>query len=231
MKYTTVLMDADETILDFFRTEENALRRSFAHFGFPFGKDTHPIYHEINQKLWHEFSMGRLDKPTLTVRRFSELFSVLGLDADPVAFKECYEGWIGQGYYTIPGAEELLQTLRSMGCALYCTTNGLKRTQYSRLSGAGLLQYFEKLFISEEAGSQKPQRAYFDYVFASVPEKNPEKFLLVGDSLTTDIAGGNNAGIDTVWYNPSGEIRGEGDAQPTYEVKTLAEIPGIVSGE
>ena len=231
MRYTTVLMDADDTILDFFRTEENALRRSFEQFGLPYGRDTHPIYHEINKKLWHEFSMGRLDKPTLTVRRFSELFSVLGLKMDAVAFKECYEGWIAQGYYTVPGAETLLKTLQDMGCALYCTTNGLKRTQYSRLSGAGLLQYFKKLFISEEAGSQKPQKAYFDYVFANVPEKDLGKILLVGDSLTTDIAGGSNAGIDTVWYNPAGEARGEGDAFPTYEVKTLSEIPDIVKGK
>ena len=230
MRYTTILLDADETLLDFSKTEERALRKSFEKFALPYEKRIHLLYHEINQNLWHEFSMGRMDKPTLTVRRFELLFDEIGVRQDVLAFKECYEGWIAKGFDTIAGAETLLQTLRGMGCALYCVTNGLKRSQYPRLTGAGLIGYFEKLFISEEAGSQKPQKEYFDFVFRNLSEKDKTKILLVGDSLTTDIQGGITAGLDTVWYNPTRAARPDGSPKPTYEAASLGEIPEIVRG-
>ena len=228
MRYSTVLLDADETLLDFCRAEEKALRNGFQEFGLAYGAEVHPLYHEINRKLWHAFSMGQVDKQTLTVQRFEELFRTLGVSADPAAFKECYEGWLAKGYDTLPGAKALLQRLREMGCTLYCVTNGLKRPQFSRLTGSGLLPYFEQVFVSEEAGSQKPQKAYFDYVFAHLAERDRSKILLVGDSLSTDIAGGQGAGIDTVWFNPTGSVRAAEDPCPTYEVSDLADIPGIV---
>ena len=161
------------------------------------------------------------------MQRFAELFAKLALDADPAAFKVVYEDWISRGYYVFAQSNEVLCTLKKRGFALYCVTNGLKNTQFKRLKGADLLQYFEIVFISEEAGYPKPQKEYFDYVFAHLRETDRSRILLVGDSLQTDIAGGARAGLDTVWYNPRG-LAAEEELQPTYVIRELKELLTLV---
>lgn len=223
--YTTLLFDADETLLDFGKTEEKALRRAFAAFGLPYEEDrTHALYHGINQRLWNEFSLGKTDKKTLTVQRFEELFAKLGCAADPVAFKAVYEAGIAEGTDVFPEAEPVLKTLKQQGYALYCVTNGLKNTQIPRLKGAGLLSYFGAVFLSEDAGAPKPQPAYFSYVLDGISETDRSRLLLIGDSLQTDIAGGNRAGIDTVWLDRENSGNRNPEIVPTYRIRCLSDL-------
>lgn len=142
-----------------------------------------------------------------------------GYSADGAAFARDYQLALGEGYYLIDGARELCEKLAGK-YRLYCVTNGVAATQHSRLAGSGLNEYFSGIFVSETIGHQKPSRDYFRAVFNAIGRFSPEKAMIVGDSLTSDIAGGKNTGIDTCWYNPSGKTA-EPALAADYEIRRL----------
>ena len=154
------------------------------------------------------------------------MFLELGLDIDGMAFEADYQPALGRGAFLIDGAYELCRALKK-DFRLYIVTNGVSSTQYSRLSATGLDRLMADIFVSEDAGAQKPQKDFFDYIAARIPDYDPGEALVVGDSLTSDIQGGINAGIDTCWYNPDRE-KNLLDIHADYEIHTLEELPALL---
>ncbi|WP_339317387.1 YjjG family noncanonical pyrimidine nucleotidase [Paenibacillus sp. FSL R10-2734] len=226
MKYAVILFDADDTLFDYGMAESHALTNAFLHFGMPTGAEDYALsYQEINDALWRDLEQGKISSAALRVERFNRLFAANALELDPEAFSEAYLRFLGEGTFLIQGAIELCGELA--GCRLAIITNGIKEVQTSRIQGSPLCDTFEQIIISEEAGCQKPEIGIFDYAFAKLGITDKEKVLIVGDSLTSDIQGGINYGIDTCWFNPLGKENISG-VQPKYEIRSLSELLDIV---
>ena len=222
-KYDTVLFDADETLLDFARAENEAIRSTLADFGVPCSDEIIEAYVKINSALWKKLERGEIDKASLKTERFREFCDTLGFSCDAREMAESYIKNLSEQAYVLDGAKEICEIL-SKTCRLYIITNGIKSVQTKRFERSGLKPYFIESFISEDMGFEKPDRRYFDAVKARIPNFCTERTLIVGDSLTSDIAGGINYGIDTCWYNPK-NLKGDG---MTYTVSTLSQIDEIV---
>ncbi|AIQ27724.1 MULTISPECIES: YjjG family noncanonical pyrimidine nucleotidase [unclassified Paenibacillus] len=226
MKYECILFDADDTLFDYGMAESHALYHAFAHFGLPTGAEDYAAsYKAINHSLWKDFEQGRITSAALRVERFNRLFAAHHLELKPDEFSEAYLRFLGEGTFLIQGAIELCGELA--GCRLAIITNGIKDVQQSRIKGSPLSEVFEAIIISEETGYQKPETGIFDYAFERLKITDKSKVLIVGDSLTSDIQGGINYGIDTCWFNPL-EKPGDPDVLPTYEIRSLHELLEIV---
>ncbi|MCP3780810.1 YjjG family noncanonical pyrimidine nucleotidase [Paenibacillus sp. MZ03-122A] len=226
MKYEIILFDVDDTLFDFKMAESHALHNTFAQFGLPQGATEYKSsYDKINSSLWREAEEGHITSAQLRVERFKRLFTVHDLDFNPDAFSAAYLRYLGEGAFLMDGAIELCNVLSD--CRLAIITNGIKEVQTSRIQLSPLRDVFEQVIISEEVGCQKPQAGIFDYAFTKLAISNKSKVLMVGDSLTSDIQGGNKYGIDTCWFNPSRKTNTSG-IQPTYEITSLMELPNSV---
>ena len=226
MKYTTILMDADNTLLDFTRSEHDAIAETLAHFGLPNDDATIAIYSEVNDAHWKMLERGEIEKKVLMWKRFEAFCARTGLEADPKALAADYLRTLSTKSYMIDGALEVCATL-AQKCRMYVITNGDKRVQQGRFSPSPLAKHFEKCYISEEVGFEKPDVRYFDAVKADIPDFDPATTLVVGDSLTSDMKGGINAGLDTCWYNPKGKAV-PAELPLTYVIRDLAELPALV---
>ena len=154
------------------------------------------------------------------------LFSELELERSGIEAQKIYEELLGKGHWFMPGAEKLLETLYGR-YELYIVSNGNLSVQDSRIASAGIGRYFNEIFISERIGFDKPRKEFFDACFAQIPDFDPKRAVIVGDSLTSDIRGGINAGIKTCWFNPNGEQARE-DIVPDYHISALEELPKLL---
>ena len=223
---TTIFVDLDDTLLDFTKAEAIALRRALGEVGLPADDHILARYHVINRRQWELLEEGVLTREEVLVRRFRLLFAELGVRGDPEAVCTQYETYLAQGHWFIPGAPELLETLFPR-YELYLASNGASRVQRSRLESAGISGYFRGIFLSEEVGADKPQRAFFEACFASIPHFQKETALMVGDSLTSDIRGGKNAGIRTCWFAPQGQPS-RPEIRSDYRICALEELPALL---
>ena len=221
-----ILLDMDNTILDFTRAERVAASKALAAMGIQPTDELLKRYHEINEDQWRLFELGELEREQVKVRRYELLFDEMGIDASPRETAKVYEGLLGIGHYFMDGAVELLETLSSE-YRLYLATNGTSKVQKSRISSAGISKYFRGIYISEDVGYNKPDPRYFEACFKDIPSFIREETVMIGDSLTSDIKGGINAGIKTVWFNHEGKSRDD-SIVPDYEVHSLDEIPALV---
>lgn len=202
-KYTTLLIDADNTLLNFDKTENEALKSVMAVYNLPATEENCRRYSEINDALWKRFEKGEIERDEIKVTRFREFFSYLGVkeDFDPLEVNSKYLSFLREGGHTIDGAEELCRSLAEKGYKIYIITNGIALTQEKRLKKSGLLPYISDVFISETIGFQKPKREYFDYVLKNIAEKDKGRILVIGDSLSSDIKGAIDSELDYIWYN------------------------------
>lgn len=226
MRNGFVLFDLDNTILDFSMAERTALSRTLSERGVEPTDARIRRYSEINISFWERLETGELTREQVLVGRFEAFFRELGLAVDGREVCARYEGLLHEGHWFMPGAEALLRELRGEQ-RLFLVSNGLASVQYSRLKSAGITDCFEGIFISEELGADKPQREFFERVFAAIAGFDKAKAVIVGDSLTSDIRGGLNAGITTVWLNPQSRP-GRPDIPPDYTIRALAELPAIL---
>lgn len=222
----TIFFDLDDTLLDFTRAERAALTKALTEMNVPAGDAVLDRYHEINAAQWALLEEGKVTRPQLLTRRFELLFTELGLDRDARETCDRYEGHLAEGHLFIPGAPELLAALAPQ-YDLYIVSNGAAAVQHSRLDSAGIKPYFKGIFISETIGFDKPSPAFFQAVFAAIPGFSREAALLVGDSLTSDIRGGLNAGIRTCWFDPHG-APSRPDIAPDYRVIALSQLPELL---
>lgn len=224
---TTLFFDLDDTLLDFKKAEAIALSRTLTEAGVTPTPEITALYSAINQSQWELLERGRITRPQLFTRRFDLLFQQLGLKLDSRRIQSLYVGFLGQGHYFIPGAEELLETL-SGRYPMYLLSNGTASVQDSRLQSAGISRYFQDIFISERVGFHKPGTEFFDHCFAVIGGNlDRREVLMTGDSLTSDILGGNNAGIQTCWFNPKGKPR-RADIPADYEISALSQLPELL---
>lgn len=227
MEYSLYLLDADGTLFDYDRAEHCALRGACEQFSVPYGETTERLYAAINNRYWKLYEQGKVDARGLQVGRFHELFDELhAAEAEPESFNECYLTLLSRGSYLLPGAAELCRRLHARGKTLAIVTNGMSRTQKGRFEGSEIVPYITKMIVSEDAGCAKPDPRYFGFTLFSLGHVRRDDVLVVGDSLTADIAGGEAAGLDTCWVNYGGLENGSG-VRPTYEIHTLDELPGI----
>lgn len=231
-KYTTVLFDADNTLLDFDKDEHCALIKTMELYGVPVTEENIKAYVEINQGMWKAIERGELTKPELKRTRFKNFFEAISFrsDTDPFEVNEKYLSLLGEGGNTLEGAVELCRELKEKGYDLYIVTNGVADTQRKRLTKSGLLPLFTDIFVSEAVGHQKPKKEYFDYVLSHIKEKDIDKIILVGDSLTSDIKGAMNVGLKSVWLNLKGQELPE-EYKPGYVISDVRDVRGILYEE
>ena len=222
-----ILWDVDGTLLDFHAAEKNAIRACFAELGLGECTDEQIArYSVINKKYWKRMEDGEITKQEVLNGRFAEFFANEGVNGDVEAFNMLYQIRLGDTIVFIDEADRLLADLRER-VKQYAVTNGTKRAQDRKLRLSGLDRLFEGIFISDEIGAEKPSREFFDHVFANIEPFEKDEILIVGDSLSSDIRGGNVAGIRTCWYNPQG-LPAPTDLRVDYEIKQLGEIYGIL---
>ncbi|MBR2177368.1 MAG: YjjG family noncanonical pyrimidine nucleotidase [Clostridia bacterium] len=223
MKFTTILMDADDTIFDFPKCEYFALKESIEDFDLNFSEEVYNHFSSINAALWRKFEINKITRSELKVQRFRELVRqcFAGFERSDQMAEKYVEALSGQAIL-LDGAFEALESL-SESYAIYIITNGLKPVQRGRFSRTDITKFIKKLYISDEIGTQKPNKAYFDYVLSDIPEKDLPKILVVGDSLTSDMQGGRNAGLTTCLFDPKNRIEMPNDLCD-YKITSLMEI-------
>lgn len=222
-----LFLDLDDTILDFKKAEHIAVRQAIAQAGVEPTDEVCQRYSQINQMHWQMLERGEITREEVLVNRFGALFAELGHSVQPEQVARNYERLLGIEHDYLPDAEATVKQVLFGKYRMFLASNGTASVQDSRLKSAGLYPYFEKVFISEEIGYNKPSKEYFDACFAQIPGFDPAGCLMVGDSLTSDILGGINAGIKTCWVNPAHKPVQE-QICPDYEIERLADLPALL---
>jgi YjjG family noncanonical pyrimidine nucleotidase len=228
--YQWLFFDADGTLFDYDAAEASALEGAFRDFDLPFDGQASETYRVINHQIWEDFEKGLVTPEGLRVLRFERLFSALNIQSAAGLFSERYLMHLARSTHLIAGAEELLQSLRGKYC-MAIITNGLKDVQRSRLARSTIHSYFREVMISEEMGVAKPDPRFFEMALQRCGSPLRDHVLVIGDSLTSDIQGGNGSGMDTCWFNPSGRA-----ADPrfpaVYTIQSLGELyPLLLPGD
>ena len=223
MTYKFLLFDLDHTLLDFDSAEDIALTQLLKEEGVADIQAYKDYYVPMNKALWKDLEQKKITKADLVNTRFSKLFAHFGIEKDGVYLAERYQFYLAQQGQVFSGAMELLDSLIDRGYELYAATNGITIIQTGRLEQSGIAPFFKEIFISEQLHTQKPDAAFYEKIGARIPNFNKNHALMIGDSLSADIQGGNNAGIDTIWYNPH-HLENKSLAQPTYEVHSYKDL-------
>lgn len=226
MRYRWLLLDADGTLFDYDRAEAWALGETFAQAGHSFPPETLQAYRRINGRIWRELELGTTTPDRLRVKRFELLFADVAIEADPATFSQRYVENLAQAAHLMDGAEETVRALHGK-VGLAVITNGLKDVQRARLARSAVGRYLDPVVISEEAGAAKPDPQIFDAAFELMGHPTKDQVLIVGDSLTSDIQGGNQYGIDTCWFNPGRSPR-DPAVDSRHEIAHLSELVRIV---
>ncbi len=221
-----VLLDLDNTILDFHRTEMEAIKKTLSNFGLEPTDEVIAKYKAFNRKCWEALERGEMTRDEVLFGRFEYLFTSLGKTVRPEDVQHFYERRLSEGAYYIDGAEEMLKELQGK-YKLYIASNGTAFVQDRRIAASGVAKYFDGIFISERIGANKPSVKFFDGCFDVMECKDRDKTVIVGDTLSSDILGGINAGIHTVHYTMGKDFEYT-DVIPEYSVNTVAEIPEIL---
>jgi 2-haloacid dehalogenase len=225
VRYQWLLLDADGTLFDYDRAELDALRATCTDAGLHFEPAWLEAYRRINGRLWEQFERDEVDQETIKTRRFERLAEELDLALEPAGFGRRYLAHLAEGTHLIEGAEETLRALYGR-CGLVVLTNGLKEVQRPRLARSAIGSLLNAVVVSEEVGAAKPDSRIFEIAFEQMDQPARHEVLMVGDSLASDIRGGNDFGIDTCWFNPEGRPR-DGIAC-TYEISCLRQLLQIV---
>lgn len=234
MKYQWLLMDADNTLFDFEAAERYALKNTFTECKLPYDAAIYDCYHKINDDLWKQLEKGTVTRATLKILRFSRTADWMKqngytlpevIDYDYMCTR--YILHLGACSEMLPGAKALCETL-SRHYKLAMVTNGTATVQHSRIEASGLAPYFDYVFISEEIGAEKPSAAFFDKVCQTLSLTDRSKALVIGDSMSSDMKGAYNAGMDACYFNAN---------EPTealtirYHVRSFDEMLHLLCGE
>lgn len=223
----TVLFDLDDTILDFHKAEKIALIKTLTQLNVSIDERVLERYSQLNLQQWKLLEQGKLTRQQVKVRRYKLLFEEIGVDKSPEEATKIYENYLSMGHYFIDKAEEMLKSLYKK-YSLYIVSNGTAKVQKGRIESSGIKKYVKDIFISEEVGFVKPDKEFFSICFSKIPDFEKDKTVIIGDSISSDIQGGKNAGIKTILFNPKG-IENTSDIIPDYEIKSLAEVNALLN--
>lgn len=224
--FEILLIDLDDTVLDFKKTERDAIAATLLKAGLDPTEEVCSRYSQINRLHWQMLERGELTRQQVLTGRFSMLFEEYGITASADQTALCYMQNLSKGHDLLPGARKALESLQKK-YRLFLASNGTASVQASRLKSAQLEKYFEKIFISQDIGFNKPAKEFFDGCFAQISDFDKKRTMIVGDSLSSDILGGQNAGIATCWVNADG---GECtlNRQPDYQIKALSQLEALL---
>lgn len=225
-KYEWLLFDADETLFDFKLAEAQAIRETFTAFGLPTDGEYVETYSRINDELWKMLERREVTKERLKVARFERFCEHYGFPPIGRELADAYCGNLGRQTALIDGAQDVCRAL-SGRYKMYIVTNGIYSVQSARFGGCAIKDHFEKCYISDEIGFEKPSRGFFDAVAADIPGFDVSRALVIGDSLTSDIKGGSDYGMDTCWLNRNALSVPEG-MNITYIIKDICDILDIL---
>jgi len=226
--FKVLLWDLDNTILDFLLAEKNSLKAAFRKLNLGECTDeTVKLYSSINVKHWEMLERGEIEKAQVFKLRFEEFLKEAGKSADPLELNEIYERGICDTIEFIENSYEIILSLKGK-YKQYCVTNGRKDVQKDRLELSGLNKVFDGVFISDEIGYEKPDKKFFDYVLKHIIPCNKSEILIIGDSLSSDMKGGNNAGIKSCWFNPT-DAQKPDSIKIDFEIKHLKDIIKILN--
>ena len=226
MPYNWILFDADNTLFDFDRSERYALEQALGDFNIPFQTEFLEAYHQVNKQCWKAFEEGEMDQETLKGRRFELFLQEIDAKGDAKQMGANYLQHLASTDFLISGARQLLK--RFLGkYKMVLVTNGLKVVQRPRITKTQTTHYFQAIIVSEEIGASKPGAAFFEYTFEQIGHPRKEEVIIVGDSLNSDIRGGNDFGIDTCWFNPN-EQKNESGIFPTFEIQSLQSLESVI---
>ena len=227
MKYKHILFDMDGTLFDFEKAEITAFEKTFIQLGQKELIAKHDLYEEINFSFWKLLEKGRISGAELRIKRFEEFLKSVNCKLDAKIVSEIYIAHLGNGTFLMPNAVEIINYFRLNNIKLSIITNGLKDVQISRIEKSGLKTNFEHIFISEIIGVAKPDKRYFDFVTNILSNKKDE-LLIVGDSITSDIKGGVDYGIDTVWFNYA-KKKNTTRISAKYQIDNLVQLKKVES--
>lgn len=225
--FKIILWDVDQTLLDFTKSEDCALRNTFEQFGMRIDSQTVSLYSKINDSYWKRLERGEITKQEVLLGRFETLFaylSIKGVDVPELA--RVYQKELGSVYFYRDDSYRLCQELKK-DYRQYVVTNGVAWTQRNKLRLSGFDKIMDDIFISEEIGKPKPHPDFFENCFEKISDFEKERTIIVGDSLTSDMLGGNRAGISCCWYNPEGKEK-TGECNIDYQIANLWEIKKIL---
>lgn len=223
MKYNWLLFDADDTLFDFKKSAKYAMTQSLDHFKIDPPEGYYKVYKEINHAAWLAFEKKEITIEELRFSRFDKFLKAIGEYRDPIEMNDFYLHQLSQTDFMIDGAKKMIKELLEAGHELCMITNGLKEVQRPRIAKTKMGQYFKHIIISDEIGVSKPHAGFFEYAFEQIGHPDKSSALVIGDSLSSDIQGGNNFGLSTCWYNPN-KNKNLTKHQPTYELHKLQEL-------
>lgn len=222
-----ILFDLDDTLFDFHADERVALEKTFASLNTPLDDAVCARYSEINRAQWKALEREEITRAQVKLRRFELLFAELGYGADRAALAaKIYHERLSEDFHYMEGAPELLEELNG-NYRMFLVSNGNLSVQEGRLKKSGIGRYFAGIFISEVLGAEKPSRRFFELAFDKIPDFDPAQAVIVGDSLTSDILGGINAGVRTIWFNPKGEAAVP-EIPADHEIQNLKDLPELL---
>lgn len=227
-----VFIDIDNTLLDFDEYVRDTMKTGFRHFDLkPYEPYMYDVFTRENGMLWHRIEQGELTFAELEKIRWNIIFDKLGIDFDGPVFEKYFRRALNDSAIPVDGAYEMLEALREKECLICAASNGPYDQQLRRLEIADMLRYFDHVFISEKIGASKPSEDFFEHAFSVINSSRedavmPHETVMIGDSLSSDIAGGRQYGMKTCWY-----MRNKGKEIPSevgLAVSDLREIAGRI---
>ena len=229
-RYDVLLCDADNTIFDFTKAEENAFAIACAHAGIDGAERLLPVYADINSAMWKLLELGGITQSVLRVRRFELFLTAIGrTDIDARDMGDTFADALGRQSVPLPGAVEAVARW-SRVLPVIIVTNGISKVQHGRMEGSEVRHFISGMVISEEVGAAKPDPRMLELAMEKAGVTDRRRALMLGDSLSSDIAAAANAGVDACWFNPRGARNAKG-LPVRYEIRSLDEVDAILTGE
>ena len=222
-----ILWDVDGTLLNFKASEKQALSLCLIDEGIEPTDEMVAQYSAINQSFWEKLETGELTRDRILTGRFEVFFDLIEKKVDINKFEKAYQKALANVFFYYDDSLSLCKKLKKDGFRQYVVTNGVASTQNKKLRDSKFYYIMDGIFISDNIGYPKPDKRFFEKVFDALPDLSKDDTIIIGDSLTSDIKGGNNAGIRCCWYNPYGVLP-DRDVKIDYEIKNLWEIEDIL---
>lgn len=221
-----VLIDVDDTLFDFKECAKSTLKKCCEEQNIKFTDEFYTSFLKSDREIWDKYEKGEVTQAYIFENRFAILFKKFGIDKDSSLFEKNFEKYYALSCDWVVGAQDMVEYLK-LGYNLYIASNSVRECQISRLKKAGIYNYFNDFFVSDEIGACKPSIEFFNNCFEKIEGFLPEETIIIGDSLTSDMQGGYKSGIKTCWYNAKNQ-QNTLNIPCDYEIHDFAELKNIL---